>query len=185
MSDGTTYLKNYQPSAFAAITVDLDFDLYDDHVLVSNQMTLQRQHPGELRLSGDELELISVCLNGNNLPDTAYRLEQGDLIITDCPDEVNLTVVTRIRPQDNTKLAGLYRSNTMFCTQCESHGFRRITFFLDRPDVLATYTTRISADKKSYPILLSNGNLTSQGETPDGRHWVLWTDPFKKPSYGK
>ena len=183
MSDGTTYLKNYQPSAFAAITVDLDFDLYDDHVLVSNQMTLQRQHPGELRLSGDELELISVCLNGNNLPDTAYRLEQGDLIITDCPDEVNLTVVTRIRPQDNTKLAGLYRSNTMFCTQCESHGFRRITFFLDRPDVLATYTTRISADKKSYPILLSNGNLTSQGETPDGRHWVLWSDPFKKPAY--
>ncbi len=183
MSDGTTYLKNYKPSAFGAVTVDLDFDLHDEYVLVSNQMTLQRHFPGELRLYGDELELISVHLNDKPLDATAYYLEKGDLIIRDCPDEVKLTVVTRIRPQENTKLAGLYRSNTLFCTQCESHGFRRMTFFLDRPDVLATYTTRISADKKSYPILLSNGNLKDSGDSADGRHWVLWEDPFKKPSY--
>ena len=183
MSDGTTYLKNYQPSTFTAVTVDLDFDLHDDHVLVSNRMILQRQCAGELRLYGDELALISVHLNEKPLLESAYRIDNGDLIITDCPDEARLTVVTRIRPEANTTLSGLYRSNALFCTQCESHGFRRITFFLDRPDVLATYTTRISADKKRYPILLSNGNLTDSGDTPDGRHWVLWTDPFKKPSY--
>lgn len=183
MSDGTTYLKNYQPSTFTAVTVDLDFDLHDDHVLVSNRMLLQRQCAGALRLYGDELALISVHLNEKPLLESAYRIDQGDLIIPDCPDEATLTVVTRIRPQANTTLSGLYRSNALFCTQCESHGFRRITFFLDRPDVLATYTTRISADRKRYPILLSNGNLTDSGDTPDGRHWVLWTDPFKKPSY--
>ncbi|MBI2786822.1 MAG: aminopeptidase N, partial [Legionella longbeachae] len=94
-----------------------------------------------------------------------------------------LNIVTRIYPQNNTQLSGLYRSNHLFCTQCEAEGFRRITYFLDRPDVLATYTTRISADKKQYPILLSNGNLIESGATSDGRHWVLWKDPFKKPSY--
>jgi aminopeptidase N len=91
--------------------------------------------------------------------------------------------VTRIYPQNNTKLSGLYRSNHLFCTQCEAEGFRRITYFLDRPDVLATYTTRISADKKQYPILLANGNLTDSGSSADGRHWAIWSDPFKKPSY--
>lgn len=183
MSDGTTYLKNYQPSAFNAVTVKLNFDLHDEYVLVSNQMTLQRQHPGVLHLYGDELELMSIHLNEKPMSESAYRLEQGDLIITECPDLVTLTVVTRIRPQDNTTLSGLYRSNALFCTQCESHGFRRISYFLDRPDVLASYTTRISADKARYPVLLSNGNLQASGDTADGRHWVLWQDPFKKPAY--
>lgn len=183
MSDGTVYLKDYQPSSFNASTVALDFDLYDDHVLVRNRMQLHRQHSGELHLYGDELELISVHLNEQLLPENAYRLDAEGLTIFACPDELTLTIETRIRPQENTKLSGLYRSNKLFCTQCEAQGFRRMTFFLDRPDVLATYTTRISADKARYPVLLSNGNLIDSGEMGDGRHRVVWQDPFKKPSY--
>lgn len=183
MSDVTIYRKDYQPSSFTAMTVDLNFDLYDDHALVTNRMQLKRQHPGELRLFGDELELISVHLNDQFLDKKAYQLDGKDLIITNCPDIANITVVTRIRPQDNTKLAGLYRSHQLFCTQCEAEGFRRMTFFLDRPDVLASFTTRISADKKRYPVLLSNGNLQDSGDADEGRHWVLWKDPFKKPAY--
>ena len=105
------------------------------------------------------------------------------MILEHCPDEVSLQVVTRIQPQKNTQLSGLYRSRGLFCTQCESEGFRRITFYPDRPDVLSIYTTRISADKAKYPVLLSNGNLVAKGDLEKGRHWVKWEDPFKKPSY--
>ena len=183
MSDTTIYLKNYQPPTFTVTTVALDFDLHDDHALVKNEMHLIRQHPGELHLYGDELDLISIEMNGAPLAATAYRFEAQDLIIPSCPDEYTLSITTRIRPQDNTKLSGLYRSNHLFCTQCEAEGFRRMTYFPDRSDVLAMYTTRISASKKEYPVLLSNGNLLDSGETNDDRHWVVWQDPFKKPSY--
>lgn len=182
-SQVTTYLKNYTPSCFSIVTVDLDFELYDDHVMVRNHMILNRQQAGDLHLYGDELELVSLQMNDKELGAEEYRLEKSDLIIPHCPDSFALTVVTRIRPQENTKLSGLYRSNHLFCTQCEAEGFRRMTFFLDRPDVLTTFTTRISADKRKYPILLSNGNLIDSGDTDDGRHWVVWQDPFKKPSY--
>jgi aminopeptidase N len=183
VSETTVYLKDYQPPAFTADNVALNFDLYDDHALVTNCMRLHRQHPGELHLYGDELELISIHMDDKPLPAEAYRLQGSDLIISKCPDDVTLTIVTRIRPQENTKLSGLYRSHQLFCTQCEAQGFRRMTFFLDRPDVLAVYSTRITAEKSKYPILLSNGNLVDSGETDDGRHWVLWQDPFKKPAY--
>jgi aminopeptidase N len=183
MSETTIYLKDYEPPVFTAEKVALNFDLYDDHALVSNRMQLRRQHPGELRLFGDELELVSIELNDKPLAASDYYLDGSDLVIKNCPDAPLLHVVTRIRPQENTKLAGLYRSHELFCTQCEAQGFRRMTFFLDRPDVLATYTTRITADKKKYPVLLSNGNLRDAGETDDGRHWVVWEDPFKKPAY--
>ncbi|KTC81186.1 aminopeptidase [Legionella cherrii] len=183
MPDTTVYLKNYQPPFFAIETVNLNFDLYDDHALVSNELKLIRQHEGPLHLYGDELELVSVHMNGQKLEPSAYVLQPDALIIENCPDEFALKIVTRIYPQNNTQLSGLYRSNHLFCTQCEAEGFRRITYFLDRPDVLTTYTTRISADKKQYPVLLSNGNLIDTGTTADGRHWVIWQDPFKKPSY--
>ncbi|WP_392538681.1 aminopeptidase N [Legionella sp. 227] len=183
MPDTTVYLKNYQPPFFAIETVNLNFDLYDDHALVSNELKLIRQHEGSLHLYGDELELVSVHMNGQKLEPSNYVLQPDALIIENCPDEFTLKIVTRIYPQNNTQLSGLYRSNHLFCTQCEAEGFRRITYFLDRPDVLTTYTTRISADKKQYPILLSNGNLIDTGATADGRHWVIWQDPFKKPSY--
>jgi len=183
MTNTTTYLRDYKPTNFALITVHLDFELHDDHVLVSNQMLLQRRHAGELRLSGDGLELISVHQDDSPMISPAYRLEGDDFVMDDCADEMQLTIVTRLRPQDNTQLSGLYRSNNLFCTQCEAEGFRRMTYFYDRPDVLAKYTTRISANKARYPVLLSNGNLVDFGETDDGRHWVVWQDPFKKPSY--
>lgn len=183
MSDTSIYLKNYQPPVFSVDTVDLNFDLYADHALVRSILKFKRQHKGILHLYGDELELVSIHLNGEPLDASAYRLQDSDLIIEHCPDSFTLDIVTRIEPQNNTQLSGLYRSNHLFCTQCEAEGFRRITYFPDRPDVLATYTTRITADKKQYPILLSNGNLMDFGDGEGGRHWATWHDPFKKPSY--
>lgn len=183
MPQTTVYLKDYQPPVFKVDTIHLDFDLYDDHALVHSRMHLIRQHEGPLHLYGDELELISLSKDGAPLKPDEYRLEESDLIIEDCPDQMILDIVTRIKPQENTQLSGLYRSHTLFCTQCEAEGFRRISYFQDRPDVLTTYTTKISADKKRYPVLLSNGNLVEQGDGDNGRHWVVWHDPFKKPSY--
>jgi len=183
MIDTTIYLKNYQAPSFAVESVNLDFDLHNDYVLVTSTLKLIRQHDGVLRLFGDELELVSLRMNGLKLDPPAYTLQNKDLIIEQCPDVISLIIETRIFPQNNTKLSGLYRSNHLFCTQCEAEGFRRITYFLDRPDVLSTFTTRISANKKQYPVLLSNGNLMESGDTSDGRHWVMWQDPFKKPSY--
>lgn len=183
MPDTTVYLKNYQAPSFTVETVELNFDLYDDHALVNSTLKLKRQKDGALHLYGEELELIFLSLNGRQLEVSEYVLTKDALIIEQCPNEIVLNIVTRIKPQENTQLSGLYRSNHLFCTQCEAEGFRRITYYLDRPDVLATFTTRITADKKQYPILLSNGNLLEAGESHDGRHWVVWEDPFKKPSY--
>ncbi|KTD22648.1 aminopeptidase [Legionella lansingensis] len=183
MPDTTVYLKNYQPPVFEVKNVALNFDLYDDHARITSQLALERKYKGPLRLYGDELELISIHLNGQQLKEGSYRREGDDLIIDNCPDDSKLTIVTRVRPQENTKLSGLYRSNHLFCTQCEAEGFRRMTFFPDRPDILAPFTTRITADKHTYPVLLSNGNLIDAGDLEEGRHWVQWQDPFKKPSY--
>ncbi|MDI9819059.1 MULTISPECIES: aminopeptidase N [unclassified Legionella] len=183
MPDATIYRKDYQPPVFIVNNVELNVDLYDDHALITSQLLLKRQHQGALRLYGDELELIELFLDNCQLDETSYCIEGGDLVLEGCPDDFSLKIVTRIRPQENTKLSGLYRSNHLFCTQCEAEGFRRITFFPDRPDVLAPFTTRISADKATYPVLLSNGNLIGSGELENGRHWVKWQDPFKKPSY--
>ncbi|MGC1182241.1 aminopeptidase N [Legionella sp.] len=179
----TIYLKDYRAPLFTVETVNLNFDLYDDHVLVTSELKLIRHHEGPLYLYGDELELVSLQMNGKNLESSEYRVSSDALIIENCSDATILNIVTRIYPQKNTHLSGLYRTNHLFCTQCEAEGFRRITYFPDRPDVLAIYTTRITADKKQYPVLLSNGNLIDAGDTVDGRHWVVWQDPFKKPSY--
>ncbi|WP_419419618.1 aminopeptidase N [Legionella sp. D16C41] len=183
MPDTTIFLKDYMPPNFAVENIYLDFDLHDDYVLVENNMTLKRLHPGPLHLYGDELELISIALNNELLAKNQYRLKNDDLLLDNCPEQFTLTIVTRIYPQNNSALSGLYRSNQLFCTQCEAEGFRRITYYLDRPDVLSIFTTRITADKEKYPILLSNGNLIEAGEAEKGRHWVVWQDPFKKPSY--
>ncbi|MFC3909741.1 aminopeptidase N [Legionella dresdenensis] len=183
MTDKTIYLKDYQPLAFEIAQVELDFELYDDHALVKNRMKINRIRPGALQLNGDELELVSIELDDTPLSASEYRLVDADLWLDNCPEHFTLTITTRIKPQDNTKLSGLYRSNQLFCTQCEAEGFRRITFYPDRPDVLSIFTTRISADKAKYPILLSNGNLIDSGDAGNGRHWVIWQDPFKKPSY--
>jgi aminopeptidase N len=185
MTNNTIYLQAYQPPVFAIASVSLLFDLYDDHALVTSQLHAVRQHPGELVLLGENIELLSVHLNGQQLMADQYTLTNRSLTLP-VADEllaVDITVVTRLRPQDNTELSGLYRSKQLFCTQCEPEGFRRITYFPDRPDVLAIYTTRIQADKARFPVLLSNGNLVDAGDLPNGRHWVIWQDPFKKPCY--
>lgn len=183
MPDTTVYLKEYQPPVFEVKSVHLNVDLYDDHALVTSVLAIKRQHPGALRLNGDDLELLHLVLNKEALTEGQYHFDGQDLVIDNCPDDAVLHIVTRIYPHKNTQLSGLYRSNHLFCTQCEAEGFRRITYFPDRPDVLATYTTRITADKKQYPVLLSNGNRVSSGDLEGGRHFVAWEDPFKKPSY--
>ena len=183
MQNSTIYRKDYKPYPFDVLSIYLSIDLYEEYALVSNEMVLKRTLPGELYLFGEDLELEQILLNDMPLAKNAYQLRGDDLVLQSCPDEFTLKLVTRIYPQENTALCGLYRSNQLFCTQCEAEGFRQITFFPDRPDVLTLYTTRISAVKADYPVLLSNGNLIEQGETADGRHWVVWQDPFKKPSY--
>lgn len=183
MSDKTVYLKNYQPPVFEVVNLFLDFSLFEDHTIVESRMQIKRKHPGVWCFYGDELELVSVALDGAIMKPHHFRLHEGNLLIDNCPDECELTIMTRIKPQDNTQLSGLYRSNHLYCTQCEAEGFRRITYFPDRPDVLTSFTTRISADKSHYPVLLSNGNLLESGDEANGRHWVVWQDPFKKPSY--
>ncbi len=179
----TTYLKDYQPPVFQIKSISLHFDLFDDYAIIQNDMELKRLTQGTLHLYGDELEIISIEMNGKLLESMSYQKINDDIIIASCPDDCILSIKTRIRPQDNSKLSGLYRTNHLFCTQCEAEGFRRITLFPDRPDVLTTFTTKITADTIKYPVLLSNGNLIDQGALEDGRHWVIWQDPFKKPSY--
>ncbi|WP_133129930.1 aminopeptidase N [Legionella yabuuchiae] len=183
MPNTTIHRKDYRPYPFKLLQVYLKFDLYDEEARVESQMVFEREHPGSLHLYGDELELIEIKLGDETLNEGDYELRDGDLYIHNCPDAFTLHIETRIRPQENTALSGLYRTNHLFCTQCEAEGFRRIMFFPDRPDVLSVFTTKIVADKNKYPVLLSNGNLIETGTTDSDRHWVVWQDPFKKPSY--
>jgi len=182
-------LADYRPPDFLIDTVDLDFALGEDETRVKSHLTVRRNPaaalPGApLRLDGDALELVSAGLDGTALGPDRYQLaSDGGLLIPDVPDRFTLDIETRILPQQNTALSGLYTSGGNFCTQCEPEGFRRITYFLDRPDVMARYTVTITADKQRYPVLLSNGNPAGRGDLSDGRHWAKWADPHPKPSY--
>ena len=135
-------------------------------------------------LSGVELTLLSVSIDGRVLEANEYQVNEEQLILT-IPDHCVVSCVTEINPQQNTSLEGLYSSSGMFCTQCEAEGFRKITYYLDRPDVLSQFTTTLVADKAEYPVLLSNGNLVDSGDvnSDSGRHWARWEDPFRKPAY--
>jgi aminopeptidase N len=168
-------LEDYVPPAFRVDFVELDVDIRDDHALVRAKLQIRRSAPGPLVLDGDELELVSVLLNGK---ETEYSITAEHLTLPDVPDRFTLETVTRICPQKNTKLEGLYATKHGFVTQCEAQGFRRITWFIDRPDVMARYTVTVRADQKRYPVLLSNGNLVASGE-----NWARFEDPFPKPSY--
>src|SRR5437879_5091111 len=175
------HLKDYSPPEFRIDSVDLDVDLRDDHARVRAKLEVRRNGgPGPLVLDGEELQLISVSLDGKQ---PQYEVTAQKLTLRDVPDAFTLETVSRIAPQKNTQLEGLYATKNGFVTQCEAEGFRRITWFIDRPDVMARYTTTIHADRKKYPVLLSNGNLTATGEEPGGRHWARFVDPFPKPSY--
>ena len=190
----TIYLKDYTPSAFLIPTVDLDVAILDESTRVTSRLTVRRNpaaadRKAPLVLDGEELALESVALDGRLLGEGQYNLTAEHLTIADVPDEFVLATVCRIRPQDNTKLSGFYASKDGFVTQCEAEGFRRITFFIDRPDVMARFTTTLDADKARYPILLANGNRVASADeaaTEPGkplRHWAKWEDPFPKPSY--
>jgi aminopeptidase N len=183
---GTTYLHDYQPPHFSILQTDLRFDLYEDYTLVTAQLQLQRlgsDPAAPLFLHGQELELLDIALDGEPLPARAYEQDAEGLTLFAVPAAFSLTTRVKIYPHKNTALEGLYRSRGLYCTQCEAEGFRKITFYLDRPDAMSSFTTRITADKTHYPVLLSNGNLIEQADLPDGRHMALWQDPFKKPAY--
>ena len=184
------YLKDYTPPVFSVNHIDLNIELFDSadkkHATVTANLDMTRNTAGDLVLFGRELQLESITLNGKTLSESDYQLDQESLTIVNAPDTCQITTVVTIVPQTNTSLEGLYQAgegaDKMFCTQCEPEGFRKITFYPDRPDVLATFTTRIEADK-TYPTLLANGNLINQGELAGDRHFAVWQDPTKKPSY--
>ncbi len=181
-------LADYKKPSFDVETVDLDIRLFEDHAQVDSTLKMVRQTAGDIVLFGEDLELLSITMNGEPLTAERYQQAAGKLTITDAPDEVMLEIQVRICPQTNTALEGFYMAgsgdDTMFVTQCEPEGFRKITFYPDRPDVLAIFTTRLEADKR-YPTLLANGNLIEAGEVADApeRHYAIWHDPTNKPSY--
>ncbi len=183
----TTYLNDYTPPIFSIKTVALIFKLNEDLTQVNARLTLFRQveedNCAPLVLQGENLELVFVKVDDHLLSPKEYRVTRHELIIFQVPNNFSVEIETKIKPKANTALSGLYVSRGIFCTQCEAEGFRRITYFLDRPDVLACYTTTLIADKIKYPILLSNGNKIDQQDLSDNQHSVTWEDPFKKPSY--
>ncbi len=178
------YLKDYQAPEFIIESVFLEFDLHPTETLVKNTMRLKSLKEGEhlLVLNGENITLLSVLLNGVEIIEQCRSDDETLSVMTALP-EFDLTIMTRISPEGNTALEGLYRTNGHYCTQCEAEGFRKITYFLDRPDVLTRFTTKIIADKTHNAVLLSNGNLIDSGELEDNRHYAVWQDPFKKPCY--
>ncbi|WP_440966524.1 aminopeptidase N [Massilia sp. GER05] len=182
----TIYRKDYTAPSYLVDTVELGFDLDPARTVVANRMTVRRNPASaqrEIELYGEDIELVTLRLNGRTLAEGDYVIEGTLLRIPNAPEEATLEIETICVPESNTTLSGLYTSNGSFYTQCEAEGFRRITYFPDRPDVMARFTVMLRADKDKYPVLLSNGNLIEEGDLPDGRHYALWEDPFKKPSY--
>ena len=182
----TIHRKDYAAPNYLVDTVEMGFDLEPAATRVATRIAMRRNPAAagrDIVLFGEELELVALRVNGKTLARGDYRLDGHALTIPAAPAKAVLEIETITRPERNTSLMGLYVSNGNFFTQCEAEGFRKITFFPDRPDVMAKYTVMLRADKQKYPVLLSNGNLVEQGELPDGRHYAKWEDPFKKPSY--
>jgi aminopeptidase N len=184
----TFYRQEYTPPRYLTVAIGLTFELNQDDTVVTARSSFQRNPDclsggNVLFLNGQDLELMSITLDSEPLASSEYTVTDAGLILHDVPDAFDLEIVTRIFPDRNTALDGLYRSSGNFCTQCEAEGFRKITFYQDRPDVMAVFTTRIEADRKACPVLLSNGNLLEQGGLEAGRHYAVWQDPFPKPCY--
>ncbi|SMG62692.1 aminopeptidase N [methanotrophic bacterial endosymbiont of Bathymodiolus sp.] len=186
----TIYLKDYQEPEYLIESVDLNFILESEYTRVVSRLKIthnpdNKTRHAALELLGEGLTLIRVALNGVALTDSQYKLTDESLTIVDVPQNTTFTLVIEntINPKANSALEGLFVSNGMLYTQCEAQGFRKITYFMDRPDVMARFTTTLIADKTLYPVLLSNGNKVAHGELIDNRHWVSWEDPFKKPCY--
>ena len=182
------YLKDYQAPDYLIDETHLTFELFEDHTLVHAQLVMRR-NPARgaglpaLALDGQQLELLSVSLDDIELTAEDYQLSDSHLILHPTSEQFVVDTSVRIHPESNTALEGLYKSGGMFCTQCEAEGFRKITYYLDRPDVMSKFTTTVVAEQHSYPILLSNGNPIASGPDEDGRHWATWEDPFMKPAY--
>jgi len=184
----TVYLRDYRPPEFLVDQVDLLFELAELETRVHARLEMRRNPEAEssegvLHLNGERLELLGLRLDGAALAVDAFSVDDNALHIPNVPERFTLESEVRIRPQDNTELEGLYRSGGLFCTQCEAEGFRRITYYPDRPDVMARFTTEIVAERSRCPVLLSNGNLVQTEDLGDGRHRARWEDPFPKPSY--
>jgi aminopeptidase N len=183
-SPTTIYLKDYTPAAFKVGHVNLSFQLLEDKTIVESTVDYLKNMDSvsnDLVLNGQDQTILKVALNG--VPFDAYSVIDDVMTIKNADAAFTLTITSEIHPETNTALEGLYQSQGTFCTQCEAEGFRRITFFQDRPDVLSTFTVRIEADQQRYPVLLSNGNLVDSGLLDNCRHFTAWNDPFPKPCY--
>ncbi|WP_332731829.1 aminopeptidase N [Pseudomonas sp. ESBL2] len=182
------YLKDYQAPEYLIDETHLTFELFEDHTLVHAQLVMRR-NPARgaglppLELDGQQLELLRASLDDQELQPGDYRLDADSLTIQPKAERFTLDTSVKIHPESNTALEGLYKSGKMFCTQCEAEGFRKITYYLDRPDVMSIFTTTVIAEQHRYPVLLSNGNPIGSGPAEDGRHWATWEDPFMKPAY--
>lgn len=184
----TTFLEDYTPPDFLIEAIDLHFTLDPQATeviarctMIRNRQSTKKKAP--LSLDGEQLTLLSIKIEDRLLTEAEYKKTERQLVIFSVPDQFTLEIKTQISPQHNTALSGLYLSHHIFCTQCEAEGFRRITYFIDRPDVLTLYTTTLVANKKTYPVLLSNGNKIASHDIDEKTHQVTWHDPFKKPSY--
>lgn len=181
-SSGVIRRLDYQPPAWLVPTIDLDFALSLDSTRVRATLQVMRQAAGaSLRLNGDGIAVAGLAVDGH--AHNAWEMDGNDLVVTLPGDSHEVTIDTVINPIANTQLSGLYASGGLLCTQCEAEGFRRITFFPDRPDVLSRYAVRLSGDKAQFPVLLSNGDPMAQGDNGDGTHWAQWNDPWPKPAY--
>lgn len=182
------YLKDYQAPEYLIDETHLTFELFEDHTLVHAQLVMRR-NPARgaglppLELDGQQLELLRASLDDQELQPGEYQLDADSLTVQPKAERFTLDTSVKIHPESNTALEGLYKSGKMFCTQCEAEGFRKITYYLDRPDVMSTFTTTVIAEQHRYPVLLSNGNPIGSGPAEDGRHWATWEDPFMKPAY--
>jgi len=178
-----TKLSDYTPPNFKVDKVYLDFDLEPKKTLVKSKLEVSRLSVGPFVLDGDEIALKSIKVDGRSLKRSEYRLTQTQLILTDVPDSFTVEIENSCNPSANSTLMGLYVSGGRFCTQCEAEGFRRITFYPDRPDVLSVFRVKITGDKAQYPYLLANGNMIESGNLSEGKHFTIWEDPFPKPAY--
>ncbi len=187
-SPKTTYLKDYTPPPFLIDKVDLEIDLGEEWSTVKALLSFRSNPSFEgknstLVLEGQNMKLQKIHLDNIQMNSNQYSVDESHLTIKNVPKKFELETEVRIQPQNNTELEGLYKSGEIFCTQCESEGFRKITYFSDRPDVMSLFSTKITANKAKYPVILSNGNPVEAGELDDGRHWIKWEDPHLKPSY--
>jgi len=184
----TVLLKDYAPPSHLIDSIELTVRLGDEVTEVSSRLTGRRNPasgggPADLHLDGEDQELVAVRVDGRTLAPGDWSGDDDGIVIPSVGDSFTIEIEGRIRPQDNTRLEGLYQAGGMYCTQCEAEGFRRITYFPDRPDVMAVYTVRIEADKARFPVLLANGNRIETGDLDGGRHFAVWHDPFPKPAY--